>query len=216
LSSIKGFATYFGKRYQDNPDDAETAKIMVQEVERINRSITQLLEFANPMAVEKRNVEIEPLIRHSLKLVSHDLDRKKIESQVDFKTHFRWMVTDPDRINQVLLNLYMNAVNAMDSGGKLWVTVADLPGKGGQAHGIKIEVKDNGCGIDAAHLEDIFDPYYTTRPTGTGLGLSIVHRIVENLKAEIRVKSEKKKGSCFTIFLPGAAEGIDDPSDSAV
>ena len=69
LSSIKGFATYLAKRVQNNPEDAETAAVMVQEVERINRSITQLLEFANPMAVEKRRVEIEPLIRHSLKLV---------------------------------------------------------------------------------------------------------------------------------------------------
>jgi len=203
LSSIKGFATYFGKRYQDNPDDAETATIMVQEVERINRSITQLLEFANPMAVEKKQVEIAPLIRHSLKLVAHDLDREGISYHVAFENRYTWMLTDPDRINQVLLNLYMNAVTAMDRGGRLEVTVADLPGDG--AGGIQIHVRDNGCGIDIPHLEDIFDPYFTTRPTGTGLGLSIVHRIMENLGGDIRVESEKGKGSTFTVLLPGAA-----------
>jgi two-component system sensor histidine kinase HydH len=203
LSSIKGFATYFGKRYENNPDDAETAKIMVQEVERINRSITQLLEFANPMAVEKKEVEIEPQIRHSLKLLSHDLARKQIQSKVRIKTEGTRMLTDPDRLNQVLLNLYMNGIAAMENGGELRVEVLDYKGPD-QIKGLEIRVTDNGCGIDPKHVEELFDPYFTTRPDGTGLGLAIVHRIVENLKGEIRVESEPGKGSCFNITLPGA------------
>ncbi len=75
LSSIKGFATYFEKRYADHPDDQETARIMVQEVERINRSVTQLLEFAKPVAVDKKEVEIREMISHSLKLMAHDLEK---------------------------------------------------------------------------------------------------------------------------------------------
>ena len=204
LSSIKGFATYFGKRYEQNPDDAETARIMVQEVERINRSITQLLEFAKPMAVEKKNIDIQPLIRHSLKLVAHDLERKNISSTVDIHTRCKTFRSDPDRINQVLLNLYMNAFNAMENNamedkGRLGVEVVDRIG----SSGIDIRVKDNGCGIDKKNMDDIFDPYFTTRPEGTGLGLSIVYRIVENLQGEIRVESEPGKGSCFIVSLPG-------------
>jgi len=198
LSSIKGFATYFAKRYEDEVDDAETAKIMVQEVERINRSVTQLLEFAKPMAVVIKSVEIEPLLHHSLKLVSHDLDKKQIRSRVRLNTCHDTIFTDPDRINQVLLNLYMNAVNAMADHGKLEVAVADTQDN----KGIEIRVQDTGCGIEAKDVESIFDPYFTTRPKGTGLGLSIVHRIVENLKGEIRVESEPGKGSCFILVLP--------------
>lgn len=203
LSSIKGFATYFGKRYEQNPDDREIAQIMVQEVERINRSITQLLEFAKPMAVENREVPIDSLISHSLKLVAQDLDKKAIKAVVTFKTDKVFFTTDPDRINQVLLNLYMNAIHAMEPGGKLGVEVLDAPDK----NGLEIHVTDDGCGIDKKYLDDVFDPYFTTRAEGTGLGLSIVHRIIENLKGEIQVESEKNKGTCFMIRLPGPGIG---------
>ena len=169
---------------------------MVQEVERINRSVTQLLEFAKPMAVEMKTVALDPLIRHSLKLVSHDLDRKNICSEACINTDRDVIFTDPDRINQVLLNLYMNAVNAMADNGELTINVIDTKA------GIEIHVRDTGCGIESKDMDKIFDPYFTTRPKGTGLGLSIVHRIVENLKGEIRVESEPGKGSCFIVCLP--------------
>jgi two-component system sensor histidine kinase HydH len=198
LSSIKGFAVYFSKRYQDNASDRETAGIMVKEVERINRSITQLLEFAKPLAVEKRQVDILQMINHSIKLVQNDLEHKKIETRVSIDTKNPEIVTDGDRMNQVLLNLYINALAALEEGGTLEVLARDLP----EQEAVEIRVKDNGPGIDASALELIFDPYYTTRPTGTGLGLSIVHRIVENLGGRIRVESEKGRGACFIITLP--------------
>ncbi len=197
LSSIKGFATYFARQYENEPGDVEIAKIMVQEVERMDRSITQLLEFAKPMAVEIKQTRIEPLIRHSLKLVAHDLGKKKIRVETDIRTRREIIHTDPERICQVLLNLYMNALNAMDSNGILEIGVADAEDT------LEIRVADNGCGIQAKDLEKIFDPYFTTRAKGTGLGLSIVHRIVENLKGEIRVESQPSKGTVFYITLPG-------------
>ncbi|MCG8633124.1 MAG: ATP-binding protein [Desulfobacterales bacterium] len=201
LSSIKGFATYFAKRYENEADDAETARIMVQEVERINRSITQLLEFAKPMAVEEKPVALKPLIRHSLKLVSHDLEKKAIRSEIRVNTRLEQIKTDPDRINQVLLNLYMNAINAMeDQKGELIVEVRDNTEDGK----VEIRVTDNGCGIAPKDLEEIYDPYFTTRPDGTGLGLSIVHRIVENLRGEIRVESAPGEGAAFIVRLPGS------------
>lgn len=196
LSSIKGFATYFARQYENEPEDVEIAKIMVQEVERMDRSITQLLEFAKPMAVQIKQTRIEPLIRHSLKLVSHDLGKKKIHVETDIRTKRETIHTDPERICQVLLNLYMNALNAMDSNGILEVGVADV------ADNLEIRVADNGCGIPAKDLEKIFDPYFTTRAKGTGLGLSIVHRIVENLKGDIRVENRPSKGTVFYITLP--------------
>ena len=197
LSSIKGFATYFEKRYADHPDDRETAKIMVQEVERINRSVTQLLEFAKPVAVDKKEVGIREMISHSLKLVTHDLEKKSITVHTDIQSARSTFYTDPDRMNQILLNLYMNSLAAMAQGGNLTVTVTDVsPG-----HDLEIGVTDDGCGMDAQVLSEIFDPYFTTRPDGTGLGLSIVHRLVETLGGEIRVESVKGRGTTFYIRL---------------
>jgi two-component system sensor histidine kinase HydH len=198
LSSIKGFATYFGKRYEDDASDKETAQIMVKEVERINRSITQLLEFAKPMDVEKKRVDIDQMINHSLKLVSHDLETKNIETKVDIQTKRVHIETDGDRMNQVLLNLYINAIEALDNKGMLQIDVLDVANK----DRIEIRIKDNGSGMDKDTLDLIFDPYFTTRATGTGLGLSIVHRIVENLEGNIRVESSKETGTCFIINLP--------------
>lgn len=196
LSSIKGFATYFSRQYENEPEDVEIAKIMIKEVERMDRSITQLLEFAKPLAVRIKRVRIAPLIQHSLKLVSHDLGKKKIRVQTDVRTERDTIHTDPERICQVLLNLYMNALNSMAANGILEVGVTDAD------EGIEIRVADNGCGIPAKNLEKIFDPYFTTRAKGTGLGLSIVHRIIENLKGEIRVESRISKGTVFYITLP--------------
>ena len=210
LSSIKGFATYFARQYENKPGDVEIAKIMVQEVGRMNRSITQLLEFAKPMAVEIKQTRIEPLIRHSLKLVSHDLGKKKVRVETDIRTRRETIYTDPERICQVLLNLYMNALNAMDSTGVLEVGVADVQ------NNLEIRVADNGCGIPAKDLEKIFDPYFTTRAKGTGLGLSIVHRIVENLKGEIRVESWPSKGTVFYITLPNNDAAIAEPGNETI
>lgn len=198
LSSIKGFATYFGKRYEENSSDRQTADIMVEEVERINRSITQLLEFAKPMRVEKKPVDINVMIEHSLKLVHHDIVQKKIQTKVDINLESPLIYTDGDRMNQVLLNLYINAIQAMEEDGKLGIRVKEKEQQGV----IEIMVKDNGAGIGKETLNLIFDPYFTTRPTGTGLGLSIVHTIIENLGGSIKVQSTEGKGSCFIINLP--------------
>ncbi|MBU1196368.1 MAG: PAS domain-containing protein [Proteobacteria bacterium] len=200
LSSIKGFATYFGKRYPDNETDRQTARIMVNEVDRINTSVTQLLEFAKPMALEKKQVDIQQMIHHSLKLVQYDMDQKQIESSVVIDTQKTSVYTDEGRMNQVLLNLYINAIQAMESGGKLSVRVSDAR----QENWIKIQVEDNGCGMDPETRDLIFDPYFTTRSSGTGLGLAIVYRIIENLSGQIHVKSTVGQGSCFTISLPAA------------
>lgn len=198
LSSIKGFATYFAKQYEDKETDRETAQIMINEVERINRSITQLLEFSKPLAVEKKPVDIEQMIYHSIKLIQPDLEQKQIKTAVDNQSRHRTISTDPDRMNQVFLNLYINAIDALDEGGELAVTVKDQPD---DTH-IEIQISDSGCGMDDTTLEKIFDPYFTTRASGTGLGLSIVHNIIDNLGGHIRVESKIEKGTVFTIRLP--------------
>lgn len=198
LSSIKGFATYFGNRYEANQNDRETALIMVKEVERINRSVTQLLEFAKPLDVERKTVDLRVMIDHSLKLARHDLEKNNIQVKTEFETKKKEVYTDGDRMNQVLLNLYINAAAAMEDGGRLTVSVKDQPGE----DRIEIRVQDTGIGIDKTVLDQIFDPYFTSRPTGTGLGLSIVHRIIETLGGGIRVESRKGEGACFIIDLP--------------
>ncbi len=213
LSSIKGFATYFKERYKDVPEDQKIAEIMVQEVERLNRVIGQLLEFARPMNIRLKPTSMRILIQHSLKMIGGQAGEKNIKINPEISLEMDEALIDPDRINQVLLNLYLNAIEAMDDGGTLSVRLfGDDPGR------VKIEISDTGVGIQKKDLEKIFDPYFTTKPSGTGLGLAIVHRIIEAHNGEVNVKSEQGKGTTVSIILP-ASEGkagspVTDKADS--
>ena len=198
LSSIKGFATYFAKRYENNTQDKETADIMISETNRINQSITQLLEFAKPMSIKKKEFNINELITHSIKLMQNDFDKKQIQTFVNINIKNETFYTDPDRLHQVLLNLYINAAKALPKKGRLKIDINNLDNK----NYIEMAIEDNGEGIDKNNIDLIFDPYFTTSPVGTGLGLSIVYKIIDGLKGSIRVKSTKNKGTCFVIHLP--------------
>jgi two-component system sensor histidine kinase HydH len=197
LSSIKGFATFFKERYQENPEDRKTAEIMIQEVERLNRVISQLLEFARPMDMNRRWDAIQEIIRHTLKMIESEAGEKGISIHADIPPEPENIFIDTDRITQVMLNLYLNAIGAMDNGGTLHVVVSMLNNRM-----VQIDVSDTGAGIDKENLPRIFDPYFTTKPSGTGLGLAIVYRIIEAHNGEIRVESERGKGTKVSVFLP--------------
>jgi two-component system sensor histidine kinase HydH len=105
---------------------------------------------------------------------------------------------DPDRMNQVFLNLYLNAVESMDNGGILSIFVSNDD----HANRLRVTVSDTGRGIAAEDLVHVFDPYFTTKPSGTGLGLAIVHNIVEAHGGDVRVESELGKGTRVVLSLP--------------
>ncbi len=197
LSSIKGFATYFKERYREVPEDQETADIMIQEVERLNRVIGQLLEFARPVSIEKKPVDLPELVRQSLKLVEGDTLQKGIRIEIEGISSGKEVDLDPDKMKQVLLNLYLNALEAMEKNGTLTVAIRDE--KSGT---IDIIISDTGMGIKKKDLGHVFDPYFTNKPSGTGLGLAIVHKIIESHGGEIRVESRERKGTRVVISLP--------------
>lgn len=198
LSSIKGFATYFQERYRDIPEDRGTAEIMVKEVDRLNRVISQLLEFARPVTIRKRPSSPQALIQHSLKMIRQQASAKEIRIGSNLPGEIADVPMDTDKVNQVLLNLYLNSLEAMDKGGTLSVDLRRAAGR----PGIEISVSDTGSGIRKEDLPQIFEPYFTTRPSGTGLGLAIVHNIVESHHGEVRVDSEPGRGTAVTIYLP--------------
>jgi two-component system sensor histidine kinase HydH len=198
LSSIKGFATYFRERYGSVPEDKKTAEIMVQEVERLNRVIGQLLEFARPVSIQKKPTSIRTLIHHSLKMIENQSIDKKITINTDIPDNLEDISIDADRINQVLLNLYLNAIEAMEHGGFLRLKIDQVTAP----KRLKLTISDTGHGIDKKDLSNIFDPYFTTKQSGTGLGLAIVHKIIESHHGEIVVESDPGKGTSVEILLP--------------
>jgi two-component system sensor histidine kinase HydH len=197
LSSIKGFATYFLQRYGGVPDDVKVADIMIQEVDRLNRVITELLEFSRPMALKRKETDLAGLAKQVLSTIDAQAREKEITVKADLPSEIPAINVDPDRMTQVFLNLFLNALAAMDRGGILSVGIARQ-----DERTLRVSVSDTGTGVRKEDLGRVFDPYFTTKPAGTGLGLAIVHRIVEAHGGEIRLESEPGKGTTFTIFLP--------------
>ena len=202
LSSIKGFATYFKERYRDNPDDSQTADIMVQEVDRLNRVIGQLLDYARPMTMNRRETAIQTVIQHALRMIESQAREKGVVIQTELQADVAAVLIDPDRIKQVFLNLYLNAIGAMEGGGILSVALFSMTDRR-----IRIEVRDTGVGIDPKDLNRIFDPYFTTKSSGTGLGLAIVQKIIEAHRGEIQVASTPGLGTTVSVILPEGDSG---------
>ena len=199
LSSIKGFATWFRERYWDNPEDRETADVMIHEVDRLNRVITQLLEFARPLAMNRAPTLLPAVIRHALKMVEGEARNKGVALETDLSAEIGKspLPLDADRMTQVFLNLCLNAIAAMESGGILRISLAQQ-----DERTVRITIADTGTGIPKEDLPRVFDPYFTTRSSGTGLGLAIVHKIVEAHGGEVRLESEPGQGTTVTILLP--------------
>ena len=200
LSSIKGFATYFKERYHDIPEDQHISKLMIQEVDRLNRVVGELHEFARPITIARKPIQIKSYLENSIELIANQASEANVTIQTTLAPEIDEVYIDPDRISQVLLNLYLNAIESMDSGGNLSVGLSVNADK----EGVEIRISDSGAGISKDDLAHIFDLYFTTKAAGTGLGLAIVHNIIEAHQGEIKVESRPDQGTTFTIFLPNS------------
>ena len=198
LSSIKGFATYFKERYHDVPENQQISNLMIQEVDRLNRVVSQLHEFARPITISKKTVHVKSFIEDSLKLIERQALEAGIQIETSLLIEMDIVCFDPDRLNQVLLNLYLNAIESMEDGGKLTVLLT----RDEEKHRIEIRISDTGTGIRKDDLSHVFDPYFTTKASGTGLGLAIVHNIIEAHDGEIQIDSVIGEGTTIMILIP--------------
>ena len=197
LSSIKGIASYFKSKFDEDSDDKKAAGVMIQEVDRLNRVISELLEFARPKELKLKQTDINELLEHSVRLIQKEASNKDIAIKLNLSQQQLVAEIDSDRFSQCLLNLYLNALQAMDTGGRLTIENSITEG-----NSINIEIKDTGSGIKTEDLNKIFDPYFTTKVKGTGLGLAIVHKIIEAHKGQVKVRSVSGQGTAFTIVMP--------------
>ena len=201
LSSIKGFATLLGSKFNEGSREHEAADLLVQEAERLNRSITELLNYARPTALRKEAVNIGEMVDLSLKLVSSDAQALGVKISRDIEPDLPAIPVDKDKINQVLLNLYLNGLQAMEestSEKELKVSVH----RDGTDRMLLIEVQDTGSGIPQKDLDKVLDPYFTTKPDGTGLGLALAYKIIDEHKGAIRLASIEGEGTTVSVALP--------------
>ncbi len=176
---------------------------MIQEVDRLNRVINQLLEFARPLEIKKKNISLPNLLQHSLRMVEREARAKGVRIETEFDSNINSAAVDQDRINQVLLNLYLNSIEAMPEGGLLTLRAKEDE----DSEKLRIIITDTRAGIKQEDMVHIFDPYFTTKQSGTGLGLAISHKIVEAHHGEIRLSSEPGQGTTAILILPKQREG---------
>ncbi|NLA41696.1 MAG: hypothetical protein GX874_09855 [Smithella sp.] len=196
LSSIKGFAVYFKKRLAGNPEDEETADIMIAETARLNRVISQLIEFARPPALKRETADLEDLVRQTARLVQAEAEQNAVAVEIQAGKGLSPAEVDPDKVRQALLNIFLNALQAMRGGGRLSVALKR------REESVEIEVSDTGEGIRRENLSRIYDPYFTSKPSGTGLGLAVAQKIMDAHGGAIQVESREGAGTRVTLRFP--------------
>ena len=195
----------------------ESLKIVEEETRRCAALIRNLMDFARPAQGSLRLSDVEPAIRAAVKITSSYLDKSRIKVVVDLDVNLPPIEADPNQLQQVLLNLFFNAAEAMPKGGCLAIratTRSVSSGRGRKAKELTLAVSDTGVGIESAALPKIFRSFFTTKQKkGMGLGLSICERIMKAHGGRISVESAPGKGTTFYLHFPLADKG-DDGKDS--
>ena len=217
LAGIKTMAQACEEEFE--PDDSRREYLIriVRQVNRLDDLLKTFFAYSRPKPPDRKLHKLPDIIQEVSKLVAKEMKNSEIEFKEKYKSDLKEVMVDSQQIQQVFLNLILNAIDAMEKGGILQILTSNIEAtskevalkKIGQSHPnysfVKVIISDTGEGIDAKNLETIFDPFFTTKPNGMGLGLSIVYRIIEEHNGEIRVESEIGKGTSFTITLPTGA-----------
>ena len=194
---------------RDMPEERDLLQRSLQEIDRLENLINGLLDFAVPS--RRVNLEVRPLvevIENSLFLVRKMCKNQSIKLSVNAEGPLPLVKLDPEKLQQALLNLLLNAIQAMPRGGSLDLEVRRVSWEESliSQPAVRIAVSDTGSGIPAEDMPYIFDPFFSRHPTGCGLGLAIVHSIVEEHSGRISVSSQLDKGTTFRVDLPVAEE----------
>jgi signal transduction histidine kinase len=197
---LAGIAGVLDIASRDLPDTSPARNVMEdakQEAVQINRILTELLDTARPKPPQFRIIDIVGTAEHAVMFARQQAITKRITIEFEVRDALPPVEHDPAQINQVLLNLLLNAIQSMDKPGVIRVTL-----KQNDEDAVTITVSDHGKGIAPEHLPNIFRPFFTTKGHGTGLGLSLARRIVESHAGSIRAESTPGEGTRFTVELP--------------
>ncbi|MBH0182145.1 MAG: hypothetical protein HP490_10840 [Nitrospira sp.] len=210
LTSIKTFIQLAPERKDDAEFMHDFSQIVLEDVHRIERLIQEILDYARYMEPQLTEEDVNEIVSSCLYFIDVKARSRQIKIEKELASELPRVMLDRQQIKQVLLNLFLNAMDAIgDRNGTLRVRTAKMMKPEGDIW-VQIEVEDTGCGIPAANLERVFDPFFTTKHDsgeneGTGLGLAIVHQIIQEHRGNIHVRSAEGVGTTFHINLPALA-----------
>ena len=207
LTAIRSTIQYLSKDFSADPGKSEMVTELISEVERINKIVQGLLSFARPSDLNTSDINIEQLINQTLLLVTNTLRKQNVEVEFEYFTDNTTIQGDAEQLKQVFLNIILNAVEAMgknppERSRTLIISIEKGTPINTHSRYLIISFEDSGKGIEQKNIENVFNPFFTTKEEGTGLGLAICYGIINRHEGEIEVKSVPDKGTCINIKLP--------------
>lgn len=200
LSSIRGLAQFVYNSFSKSDERKEDLNTIIQEVDRLNKLVAQVLDYAKLKVLNLASFSLSNLINKIVELFKQEIKNKQIKFNLELSPDISLIQADEDQIRQILMNIIINAIQAIAEKGEIKIKTEKSLLKGKPA--IKLIIEDNGIGIVDKDLNQIFDPFFSTKEKGSGLGLSIVYKLVEGHQGEIKVESKEGEGTKFIIFLP--------------
>ncbi|MGE8077688.1 ATP-binding protein [Peribacillus loiseleuriae] len=195
LTSMRGYAEFL-QLDETNPERLEYFDIILDEIERVNTIVEEFMVLAKPQTVHLELKNIVLIVQDVLTLVEFEAKNKNVYVHFESQNQEIYVNCDENRLKQVLLNFAKNGIEAMPSGGDLYVNALQQGGK------VMIHIRDTGVGIPSEKLNKLGEPFFTTKEQGNGLGLMVSYKIIEGHKGKIEVVSEVNEGSTFIIKLP--------------
>jgi signal transduction histidine kinase len=200
LSSVKMNLQILKKSDIINTNDQRRIDISIREVAHLENILSQLLDFAKPVRIKFEQLDVHSIITSSLELLEHKFQEKQITVCSQLKEDYVQIVGDREKLEQVFINLFLNASDASPAGDCIRIESAieshpDQPS-------LQLHIMDNGSGVPEDFLREVFKPFFTTKSKGTGLGLSIVQRILEAHGGSIQALNLNPHGTAFVVSLP--------------
>jgi two-component system sensor histidine kinase HydH len=200
LASISGAAAILARSQDLDQKNAKCLEIITTECERLNGLLTNFLNFARPRPPRLQTIQLEPVLDNVLELASHGVRGKAVRFEKQVTSGLPPVECDPEQVEQVLLNLMINAIEASPEGGTVTLSAAKEESK------IAISVVDHGHGVAPAHIDRLFDPFFTTKEHGTGLGLPVAHQIVRQMGGSLLAQPNADQGMTFSVVLPSKVQ----------
>ncbi len=181
--------------------DDQDVEILGVEIERLNELVQTFLDFARPPKLSRKIVDLGAIVQRTVQLTKSRVDRQGINIKLDLPELQSELSADPQQLQQVMLNLVINAVESQPSGGQIEIRLRESPATE-TSRTVEIQVSDHGTGIPPEMLDRIFDPFFSTKDAGTGIGLAICQRIIEDHSGTITAQNRAEGGAVFIVRLP--------------
>jgi len=202
LAVISSYTQMLAKQLQDDPQKSGLLEKITRQTFRASEIVNNLLNFSRTSGIEFADVDINKVITDTLALLEHQFKTSKIQVQSELTAGISPIQGNPGRLQQVFLNLFLNAKDAMPGGGRLSVATSN-------GEMVSVRVSDTGSGIAPEHIQRIYDPFFTTKTApkegqnrGTGLGLSVTYGIIQEHSGKIRVETNPGAGTTFALDFP--------------